>query len=427
MTWHGPMNMATPNMSTCTPNMATASMPATTSPVPPTQVAAPLSPSIPNMATPSMPTTAPSVSVRCTRARSYPRLTAVKKNKSKKPASVQKQSFSLLDDFECPKCNIEVKDGEEALECDKCFKWRHKRCTNVSDEQYNHIDATGAEWVCTECSPKVKDCSSNKSVLNCGDNGATEIECVISSSKNNLKDNDIIDLIAPTQIRVCPVCQCHVTKGILCPGDCVTWLHVKCAGFTQSEAKLVKSGDRTWKCKFCKLKDPLDQDNAKCIIDDCTTWGDYSGADLVNVVNNVYREAVQWKINLFMLPSGEAGEMFISEVTKLIVMFNTGSKYEPIALTMLMMMFPLLLQKPSPKSNVRTHISYLQKRLVWWKEGKVQLLLDECRAIQDRLLKSKGTPQDNTKAFTRLMLHARESICCSQVYWEPADWSSPGN
>ena len=51
----------------------------------------------------------------------------------------------------------------------------------------------------------------------------------------------------------------------------------------------------------------------------------------------------------------------------------------------------------------------MEKRLVWWKEGKVQLLLDECRAVQDRLLKTKSTPQDNVKAFTRLMLQGRVS------------------
>ena len=89
--------------------------------------------------------------------------------------------------------------------------------------------------------------------------------------------------------------------------------------------------------------------------------------------------------------------------------FNSGSKYEPIALTMLMIMFPLLLQKPSAKSNVKTHIAYLEKRLAWWKDGKVQLLLDECRAVQDRLAKSKSPPQDNLKAFSRLILQGRVS------------------
>ena len=93
--------------------------------------------------------------------------------------------------------------------------------------------------------------------------------------------------------------------------------------------------------------------------DDCTTWGEYSGADLVNVINNVYSETVKWRINLFMVPSGVVGESFISEVIRLISLFNSGSKFEPVALTMLMTMFPLLLQKPSAKSKVKTHITYL--------------------------------------------------------------------
>ena len=90
-------------------------------------------------------------------------------------------------------------------------------------------------------------------------------------------------------------------------------------------------------------------------------------------------------------------------------LFNSGSNFEPIALTMLMILFTLLLQKPSDGSK---QMGYLEKRLMWWKEGKVQLLLDECRAVQDRLHKSKSTPQEgqgNVKAFTRLMLQRRVS------------------
>ena len=192
----------------------------------------------PIMATPSLSTASPVPStttpVRCTRARQYPRLATnqskqfiPKRKNAEQTVPVVKNSFSLLDDFVCPNCNVEVKDNEEALECDTCFKWRHKRCTSVTDEVYAHIDTTGADWVCSECSPeisKVKDsvpCSSDKMVLNPGDNVASEIE--ISSCEKNPKDNDVTVPMAPTQIRECPGCQRHVTKGILCPGTCVTW------------------------------------------------------------------------------------------------------------------------------------------------------------------------------------------------------------
>ena len=43
----------------------------------------------------------------------------------------------------------------------------------------------------------------------------------------------------------------YVTHGILCPGARSTWFHVKSA-----EGKLIKSCERTWKCRRCKLKDP---------------------------------------------------------------------------------------------------------------------------------------------------------------------------
>ena len=76
-------------------------------------------------------------------------------------------------------------------------------------------------------------------------------------------------------------------------------------------------------------------------------WGQYTGNKLVDVVNNTYIEVVKWKRNLFKVPTGKVGEEFIEEVSKVMKLFNDGSDFEPLALTMLMIMFPLLLQKPS--------------------------------------------------------------------------------
>ena len=44
-----------------------------------------------------------------------------------------------------------------------------------------------------------------------------------------------------------------------------------------------------------------------------------------------------------------------------------------------------------------------------WRTGQLNLLLHECRAIQERLLKSRETPEEKVKAFTRLMLQGRVS------------------
>ena len=40
---------------------------------------------------------------------------------------------------------------------------------------------------------------------------------------------------------------------------------------------------------------------------------------------------------------------------------------------------------------------------------KIELLFDECRAVQNRLEDAKTVPQDNVKSFTRLMLQGRVS------------------
>ena len=131
--------------------------------------------------------------------------------------------------------------------------------------------------------------------------------------------------------------------------------------------------------------------------------------DTFGPITNGYLEMVKWRRNLFQLPTGNVGNQFIEETIKVIRMFNSGSDLEPIALTMLMLMFPLLLQKPAPGSKVKTNITYLEKRLKWWREGQIELLFDECRAVQNRLEDAKTVPEDNVKSFTRLMLQGRVS------------------
>ncbi len=44
-----------------------------------------------------------------------------------------------------------------------------------------------------------------------------------------------------------------------------------------------------------------------------------------------------------------------------------------------------------------------------WNAGQLNLLLNECRAIQTRLIKKHKSAEENTKAFSRLMLQGRVS------------------
>ena len=53
----------------------------------------------------------------------------------------------------------------------------------------------------------------------------------------------------------------------------------------------------------------------------------------------------------------------------------------------------------------RTYVKYLNKRMEFWKHGKLEELIAECEAIQTRLKKSfKTKKQSDQEAFCRLML-----------------------
>ena len=71
-----------------------------------------------------------------------------------------------------------------------------------------------------------------------------------------------------------------------------------------------------------------------------------------------------------------------------------------------MIMPALLLQKPSKKSKTKDHKVYLEKRLQWWVNGDLDLLIREGEAIQDRLTKSKVSKDHAEKVFVRLMSDA---------------------
>ena len=64
-----------------------------------------------------------------------------------------------------------------------------------------------------------------------------------------------------------------------------------------------------------------------------------------------------------------------------------------------------MLQKPNKKSKAKDHAKYLAARLEKWTKGDLQGLLEECKEIQKRLVKSQKLKEEsNEKAFVRLML-----------------------
>jgi len=85
------------------------------------------------------------------------------------------------------------------------------------------------------------------------------------------------------------------------------------------------------------------------------------------------------------------------EVSRLIRLFNSSNRWEPVAIHMLQVFLPLLLQKPSLKSKNRERVKYLNKRMEWWKHGKLEELISECEAFQTRLKKHSKQKNNQTR------------------------------
>ena len=86
-------------------------------------------------------------------------------------------------------------------------------------------------------------------------------------------------------------------------------------------------------------------------------------------------------MNLFEVPRGKAGKDIITEITRLLSLINTRTQWESLALNILMIFPPLMLQKPSSRSKNKDHSRYLHKRLLLWKEGKLQEIISEVEEI----------------------------------------------
>ena len=81
------------------------------------------------------------------------------------------------------------------------------------------------------------------------------------------------------------------------------------------------------------------------------------------------------------------------------------------------MLITVALQKPSKNSKPKQEIQYLDKRLQWWKKGKLDEIMKECTAIQKELMKSvrKRTKEHSLKVFTRLELRGKMSAAMKWI------------
>ena len=80
-----------------------------------------------------------------------------------------------------------------------------------------------------------------------------------------------------------------------------------------------------------------------------------------------------------------------------------------ITLRAAIVLLAVALQKPSMKSKAKDHQEYLAKRIALWKEGEIDSLLGEGRAIQERPAKTKRQIEapNIAKIFAKLVMEGQ--------------------
>ena len=117
-------------------------------------------------------------------------------------------------------------------------------------------------------------------------------------------------------------------------------------------------------------------------------WGDYDSAAVMKSLDEAYAEVVHWRRNTFLVPFGNAGKGFVSELRRLFRAYADGSALEAIALKACTVMPILLLQKPFLSSKQKDHTACLARCMPIWKKGDISNLLAEGCSLQSRLPKS---------------------------------------
>ena len=170
-----------------------------------------------------------------------------------------------------------------------------------------------------------------------------------------------------------------------------------------------------WYCAQCRL-----------IKSNKIKWGDLTGEENIRKwVKSTYAIIIGWKKNFFRLPRGKCGNDFIVELTRLINLFVDKTQWLRLALSIVLVFIPLMLQKPSSKSKPRDHAKYLTSRLERWKSGQLKSLMDEAKEIQKRITsktKEKITSKNSgrkskapSEAFVDLMLQGKPGDAAKKI------------
>ena len=126
------------------------------------------------------------------------------------------------------------------------------------------------------------------------------------------------------------------------------------------------------------------------------------------MVYEVYEDIVHWRRNLLTVPYGKAGKAFVTEIAHLLCAYGEARALEAIALKTAMILPALLLQKPSASSKAKDHTQCLDRRLKLWREGNINSLVQEGRAIQSRFSRNMQKVEAQTAlTFAKLMMKGK--------------------
>ena len=110
---------------------------------------------------------------------------------------------------------------------------------------------------------------------------------------------------------------------------------------------------------------------------------------------------------MFLVPYGRIGRDFIDLLTMHINQWNNKLNKQKIALKAFFVLH-VWLQKPGPKSKEKDHKECLKRRMVLWKNGEIDKLLNEGKIIQSRIeIGKKSEPLNRAKIFAKLVMEGQ--------------------
>ena len=123
-------------------------------------------------------------------------------------------------------------------------------------------------------------------------------------------------------------------------------------------------------------------------------------------VEAIYNEAMFWKQNLFEPPKCHATKELIKLMVDLINDYVAIAPHSSLAMTKLMIIPQLLLQKQHEHSTKTENIKCLERRILLWKEGELDQLRKEAATLNDRFARKYRAIKENgneSAKFAKLM------------------------